>query len=208
MFEAIISGITFGLALAFMLGPVFFTLLQTSIQEGFRAGLFFAAGVIVSDLLLIVVCYLFASQVNLMNEHRDTMGVIGGLVLCSFGVVQLLKKTKVVELQDRKKAVHARYTLRGFLLNTLNPMVLLFWLSVVGIVALREQYSTADELAFFISVIGTVFSTDMLKSYLSVRLKRLLTEKAIRRLNLFTGIVLIGFGAEMVIRMLFFSPSV
>jgi len=157
MFEAIISGITFGLALAFMLGPVFFTLLQTSIQEGFRAGLFFAAGVIVSDLLLIVVCYLFASQVNLMNEHRDTMGVIGGLVLCSFGVVQLLKKTKVVELQDRKKAVHARYTLRGFLLNTLNPMVLLFWLSVVGIVALREQYSTADELAFFISVIGTVF---------------------------------------------------
>lgn len=208
MFEAIISGITFGLALAFMLGPVFFTLLQTSIQEGFRAGLFFAAGVIVSDLLLIVVCYLFASQVNLMNEHRDTMGVIGGLVLCSFGVVQLLKKTKVVELQDRKKAVHARYTLRGFLLNTLNPMVLLFWLSVVGIVALREQYSTADELAFFISVIGTVFSTDMLKSYLSVRLKRLLTEKAIRRLNLFTGIVLIGFGAEMVIRILFFSPSV
>ncbi len=208
MFEAIISGITFGLALAFMLGPVFFTLLQTSIQEGFRAGLFFAAGVIVSDLLLIVVCYLFASQVNLMNEHRDTMGVIGGLVLCSFGVVQLLKKTKVVELQDRKKAVHARYTLRGFLLNTLNPMVLLFWLSVVGIVALREQYSTADELAFFISVIGTVFSTDMLKSYLSVRLKRLLTEKAIRSLNLFTGIVLIGFGAEMVIRILFFSPSV
>ena len=208
MFEAIISGITFGLALAFMLGPVFCTLLQTCIQEGFRAGLFFAAGVIVSDLLLIVVCYLFASQVNLMNEHRDTMGVIGGLVLCSFGVVQLLKKTKVVELQDRKKAVHARYTLRGFLLNTLNPMVLLFWLSVVGIVALREQYSTADELAFFISVIGTVFSTDMLKSYLSVRLKRLLTEKAIRRLNLFTGIVLIGFGAEMVIRMLFFSPSV
>jgi len=48
----------------------------------------------------------------------------------------------------------------------------------------------------------------MLKSYLSVRLKRLLTEKAIRSLNLFTGIVLIGFGAEMVIRILFFSPSV
>jgi hypothetical protein len=40
MLEAVISGITFGLALAFMLGPVFFTLLQTSIQEGFRAGVF------------------------------------------------------------------------------------------------------------------------------------------------------------------------
>lgn len=205
MIEAIISGFTFGLALAFMLGPVFFTLLQTSIQEGFRAGMYFAAGVILSDILLIVICYAFASQVNLMNDHRDAMGVIGGIVLTAFGVFQLFKKTKVIELQDRKKAVHTRYTLRGFLLNTLNPMVLLFWLSVVGIVALREQYATADKLAFFTSVVVTVFSTDMVKSYLSVRLKRLLTEKAIRRLNLFTGIVLIGFGAEMVLRVLFFS---
>lgn len=205
MLEAVISGITFGLALAFMLGPVFFTLLQTSIQEGFRAGVYFAAGVIFSDLLLIVICYVFASQVNLMNNHRDEMGVIGGIVLCAFGLFQLLKKTKVVELQDRKKAVHAQYTLRGFLLNTLNPMVLLFWLSVVGIVALRSHYSAADRLTFFASVVCTVFTTDLLKSYLSVRLKRLLTEKAIRRLNWFTGIVLIGFGAEMVIRVLFFQ---
>ena len=38
MLEPIVSGFTFGLLLAVMLGPVFFALLQTSLHEGFKAG--------------------------------------------------------------------------------------------------------------------------------------------------------------------------
>lgn len=204
MIETLLSGFTFGLALAFMLGPVFFTLLQTSLQEGVRAGLSLAIGVILSDISLIGICFLFATQVKTMNQHEETMGIIGGIVLCAFGLFQLLKKPKTGELQDRKKAVHAAYLFKGFLLNTLNPMVLLFWLSVVGIVSLRSHYTAADVWAFFGAVIVTVFGTDLLKVLGAGRLKRLLTEKVIRRMNLVTGIILIAFGAEMVIRMVFF----
>jgi threonine/homoserine/homoserine lactone efflux protein len=139
-----------------------------------------------------------------MNEHEQAMGIIGGVVLCSFGIFQLLKKTKVAEVEDRKKAVHARYFFKGLLLNTLNPMVLLFWLSVVGIVSLRQQYTRADVFAFFLSVIVTVFSTDLLKCFGANRLKRVLNAKVIHRMNLATGIILILFGAEMLIRMVFF----
>lgn len=205
MVQPILSGCTFGLALAFMLGPVFFTLLQTSIQEGLRAGVHLAAGVIISDTMLISVCYVFASQVSFMNEHEQLMGIIGGIVLCSFGVFQLLKKTKATEVQDKKKAVHARYLLKGFLLNTLNPMVLLFWLSVVGIVSLRHHYTEQDRYAFFASVIITVFSTDLLKCVGANRLKRILNDKLIHRMNIATGIILIAFGAEMVVKVVFFK---
>ena len=53
MLEPLLSGITFGLALALMVGPVFFALIQTSLHEGFRAGSFFATGVFISDASLI-----------------------------------------------------------------------------------------------------------------------------------------------------------
>lgn len=199
-FEPVLSGITFGLALAFMLGPVFFTLLQTSIQEGVKAGLHFAFGVFLSDAALIFVCYTFADQLDLLNEHSEKLSIIGGTVLVGFGLFQLLKKAKVKDIQDTKSAVHAHYLLKGFMLNTLNPMVLLFWLSVVGIVASREHYTEMHELMFFISVVGTVFLIDTIKCKLANRLKRLMTEKFIHRLNLGTGLVLIGFGVEMIVR--------
>ena len=51
--EPLFSGIGFGLLLAIMLGPVFFTILQTSLHEGFKAGLFLAFGVLLSDAAVI-----------------------------------------------------------------------------------------------------------------------------------------------------------
>jgi threonine/homoserine/homoserine lactone efflux protein len=196
------SGVTFGLGLAFMLGPVFFTLLQTSIQEGFKAGLFFALGVFSSDAALITACYFSAAQLDLLSAHKQELGIVGGAVLIGFGLVQLLRKPRIKEVEDSRRAVHAHYILKGFMLNTLNPMVLLFWLSVVGIVALRKHYTSTDEAVFFGSVLGTVLCTDVLKCYLANRLKRIMTPKLIHRLNLITGIILIGFGAELLIRSL------
>lgn len=200
--EPVFSGFTFGLALAFMLGPVFFTLLQTSIQEGFKSGVHFALGVFISDAALIFICYQFATQLNLLENHKGKLAVIGGGVLICFGLFQLLKKTRAKDLDDSRSAVHAQYLLKGFMLNTLNPMVLLFWLSVVGIVASREHYTGVHEAMFFSSVVGTVFCMDLLKCYLAKRLKRLLTDKFVHRLNIATGLVLIGFGLEMILRSL------
>lgn len=201
--EPIISGFTFGITLAFLLGPVFFTLIQTSLHEGFRAGLMFASGVFISDTFLIGACYLFASKLNLMTKYPDEMGIIGGIVLASFGIFQFIKKTKVKEVDNEKRTLHSRFALHGFLLNTLNPMVLLFWLSVVSIVTARQHYTTLNDFEFFASLLLTVAGTDVLKSYLSHKLKRLLKANVMHRINQITGIILIGFGGEMIARVLF-----
>ena len=200
MLEPLLSGITFGLALALMVGPVFFALIQTSLHEGFRAGLFFAFGVFVSDASLIALGYLFAGQLDLLNTHRDIMGWVGGSVLIIFGVVQMTRQPKAKEVDDDRRTVHGHYLVRGFLMNTLNPMVLLFWLSVIGIVSLREQYSLSDRFTFFGSVLGTVLSTDLLKSYGAGKLKRLLNAQVMKWINRITGLIVAGFGVEMFVR--------
>jgi threonine/homoserine/homoserine lactone efflux protein len=202
MLEPIVSGITFGLLLAVMLGPVFFTLLQTSLHEGFKAGVFLAAGVLLSDTLLICVCYFFASLIKMADAHKTVLGIVGGVLMIGFGAFNFFRKVKLKEVDDNKKTVHAHFALKGFALNLANPAVLFFWLGVVGLVNVKEDYTTTHEMVFFASVLGTVFGTDVLKSYVSNRIKNILKPSVMVWINRIIGIVLAGFGIHMILKVI------
>jgi threonine/homoserine/homoserine lactone efflux protein len=199
-FEPVYSGITFGLLLAIMLGPVFFSLLQTSLHESFKAGAHLAFGVLLSDATLITVCYTFASLIRMIDNHQKAMSWAGGLLLIGFGVFNFFHRIKLKEVDDNKKTVHAHFVLKGFLLNILNPAVLFFWLGVVGLVSVKDGYSRGNEITFFCSTLATVFSTDLFKCYLAQRIKNILKPSVMLWINRITGIVLIGFGINMILR--------
>lgn len=198
--EPFISGIGFGLLLAIMLGPVFFTLLQTSLHEGFKAGLFLAFGVLLSDAVVIAVCYSFASLITLIDNHHTVMSWAGGVLMISFGVYNFFHKIKMKEVDDEKKTVHAHFVLKGFLLNILNPAVFFFWLGVVGLANSREEYTHLHIATFLGATLATVFSTDLLKSYVAHRIKNILKPNVMLWVNRGIGIVLVGFGVSMIFR--------
>ena len=202
MLDPILSGISFGLLLAIMLGPVFFTLLQTSLHEGFKAGVHLAIGVLISDASLIAICYFFASQLDMLTHYRITMGWIGGILMIGFGLFNFFRKVVVKEVDDDKKTVHAKFMLKGFLLNIINPAVLLFWLGIVSVMSVKENYTKSHELMFFGSLLSTVFATDLLKSYVANRIKNLLKPNVMLWINRIIGTVLVGFGVNMIYRVL------
>ncbi len=200
MIEPVLSGVTFGLLLAIMLGPVFFTLLQTSLHEGFKAGVHLALGVLISDATLISICYFFASQLNKLDNFNVTMGWVGGILLIGFGIFNFFRKIKVKEVDDNKKTVHAKFMLKGFLLNIINPAVLLFWIGIVSVVSIKEHYTRTHEMMFFSSLLSTVFLTDLLKSYVANRIKNLLKPEVMLWINRIIGIVLVAFGLNMILK--------
>lgn len=202
MFDPVISGISFGLLLAVMLGPVFFTLLQTSLHEGFKAGFNLAVGVLISDATVIGICVFFASQLNLLDQYRTTMGWIGGILMIGFGLFNFFRKVVVKEVDDNKKIVHAKFMLKGFLLNIINPAVLLFWLGIVSVVSVKEDYTNSHQIIFFGSLLSTVFATDLLKCYIANRIKNLLKPHVMLWINRIIGIVLVGFGVNMIVKVL------
>ena len=53
----VINGVQFGIVLAFLVGPVFFTIIQTSVEKGFFNGALVAIGVSISDILYVTICY-------------------------------------------------------------------------------------------------------------------------------------------------------
>ena len=197
--EPFFGGMTFGLLLAVMLGPVFFALLQTSLHEGFKAGMYLAFGVFLSDAGLITICYTFASLIRLIDTHHKAMSWIGGMLFIGFGIFNFFHRIKLKEVDDNKKTVHAHFVLKGFLLNLFNPAVLFFWLGVVGLVSVKENYTQTDEAIFFGSTLLTVFSTDLLKSFVANRIKNFLKPNIMIWINRIIGLVLIGFGIHMIL---------
>jgi threonine/homoserine/homoserine lactone efflux protein len=202
MLEPILSGIGFGFILAAILGPVFFTLLQTALHESFKAATHLAVGVLLSDMGWIVAGYAFASQFDFTGKYKFIVGWVGGTLLIVFGVYNFFKKIKVKEVDDNKKTVHAKFVLKGFLLNAFNPSVPIFWLSVISVVKLKEEYSFSHEAVFFGAVLTTVFGIDLLKSYVAQRIKALLNAKVLLWMNRILGIILFAIGLRMMIKVM------
>lgn len=201
--EIILKGIASGVVLALLIGPVFFTLLQTSIERGFRSGAWVAVGISISDSLYILISYLGLYQFFDNPQARLYLSYCGGGILLVFGIYYLFIKSRKLQ-QFHPEHIQTRSPFRlaakGFLINGFSPMVLIFWIGTVGLATSEFGYTKPWQAAmYFSAIVGTVFITDLLKAKLADKLRHLLTATAIRRLNFVLGIVLIAFGLRLIV---------
>ena len=191
-----------------MIGPVFFTILQTSIERGFRSGVFVAVGVSVSDAVYIIISYLGLSQIIENEQLKIYLTYGGGVMLIMFGFYYLLIKSKKLldsETEHIKTRSPLRLMAKGFIINGFTPMMLIFWIGTVSVATTDLGYTTPREvMLFFVSIVCTVFTTDVIKAKLADHLRHLLTRRLIRILNIILGVVLLIFGC----RLLFFSNQI
>ena len=90
--EIIVKGIVSGIVLAFLIGPVFFTLLQTSIERGFSSGVFVAIGISLSDSFYILISYFGLTQFMSTPNFRHYMAYGGGVFFCFLVCIIFLLK--------------------------------------------------------------------------------------------------------------------
>ena len=206
--KIILNGIQLGVVLAFLIGPVFFSIIQTSVENGFWKGALVALGVSISDIIYVVVCYFGLVQFFQNPQFRTYMAYIGGGILILFGLYYLIIKsrrslqTTTPESGERKKY---RYIIKGLIINGLSPMVLIFWIGTISVASLDFGYTKGVEFfIFFAAVLMTVLATDLLKAYLAGKLRRLVTPKTIMVMNILLGLAMIGFG----VRLLWLSQSI
>lgn len=200
--ESILNGVISGIVLAFLIGPVFFTIIQTAIERGFWSGFFVAIGVSLSDAFYITICYLGIYQLFDKGNFKEYLAYFGGGVLLVMGLYYLLVKSRKLATYDPlqvKAKSPGRLIFKGFIINGLTPMVLIFWLGTVGIATTKFGYSTPGKaIPFFGAIVCTVFLTDVLKAKLADKLRTALTPKFIRTMNFVLGIVLLIFGGRLI----------
>lgn len=203
MLDDILTGIPLGFFLSFMIGPVFFVLLETSITKGIRAALIFDVGVILADITFILVAY-FTSY-KLLEKIKDDpiIFIIGGLIMLSYGIISLYLnyKTKIIESAEEEQLKdvmntknYIGYFLKGFALNFINIGVLGFWLGILLTFGPKFDMVSSRLIAFFASVIGAYLVTDLGKIFLAKQVKSKLNARNILKVKKISSYVLIVFG--------------
>ena len=199
MIDIILKGLSLGLLLAILIGPVFFTLIQTSIEKGFPQAFAVALGIACSDIFYIAVSYFGLSRLFNSQWFKDYLGIAGGAILILFGLYSLLKKrnrsTQAVAVD--KNGGYTKSFLKGLIVNGVSPFVVIFWIGVVSMVSVEYDFSQNQIISFFVVVITTVFITDLTKAYLAGRLRSLINTRSLKIMNTVVGIVLILFGLRL-----------
>ena len=206
MFAPILKGLLLGLILSISIGPVIFAIIKQSLTNGKRAGYAFVAGVSTSDISLLLVCNLFTSLFELVLEHKATIALLGAGFLLITGLYTLFFKKIVIEnpedasgdLSSKKDLIKSFFS--GFLMNTLNPSVFLFWFAwtaAIGATAADSKSPLQYKLIVFGTCLVFVLISDLLKVVLAGALRPRLTEKSLLWINRASAIIILTFSAAL-----------
>jgi threonine/homoserine/homoserine lactone efflux protein len=208
VFELVLKAIVTGLVLSIMLGPAFFVLLETSIRKGIKSALAFDAGVLLSDIIYIIIAYVFLKEVSQLASGDNNLIVkaVGGVLFLIFGGVTYFKRVSETKIDAMgSKGLNSKdywmLFVKGLVLNIANPLVIFYWFSVMALA------KTGDidpfewwHMTMYIGVILlTFFSIDILKIIGAKRLRPFITTSVLRSLNRVTGTVLFVFGMFLII---------
>ena len=200
----IINAIPIGIGLAFMIGPVFFVLLETSATKGFRAALIFDLGVILADVIFVYFAY-YGSR-TLLEKIKDDprLFVLGGGILFIYGLFTFYKRRKsIITEQDLvivEKHNYLNLFLKGFFLNFINIGVLAFWLGMIVVISPNLEMNDMRIFKYFSSIIIAYLLTDLIKILLAKQLKSKLTPSVIRKIKRGMGIALMIFGLVLALQ--------
>jgi len=191
------------LLLSFSFGPAFFALINTGIKHGYKTGSLLATGIVLSDLFLcmLVIILVELGEAHLIQDEKNQrfMGLLAGLVLVVFGALYLKKPIARNDVSIViNKPTPKTMILKGFLLNSLNPGVWVLWLVNVTGMSKSLDGSVVKMVIYFGFILGIVFLVELAKVSAAGKLKKVLTEKTMHRVNSFTGILLMVFGLVLI----------
>ena len=195
--NAIWEGYLVGLAMIIFIGPVFFTLLKSTLHYGTRFGFALAIGILASDLMIVFLCSTFSTNFLLNSQLKLFSYLLGSIVLLSIGIKYILKPSLVSEVHTNrlKKNLLSAFC-KGFLVNTINPFVFIVWMGTIAYA--ESKYVEKINVQLFIgSALLGILTTDVFKVILSGKLKKYLSPQFLKKIFLFIGIILISFGIRL-----------
>ena len=204
MINDILSGIPWGIFLSFMIGPVFFILLETSIIKGFRAALVFDLGVVLGDIIFIAIAYLGSYRLIKSLEDNSALFMFGGILMLAYGVISYITLHKEKKVDTKKidnEIIRKDYLglfIKGFFLNIINIGVLGFWLAVIISVGPKLEMQNSRMFTFFTTVILSYLLVDCIKIVLAKQLKTKMTPVNILKIKKGISIVLMVFGVVLI----------
>ena len=208
MFDGFLFAAFYGFIMAFAVGPVFFTLIETSITKGFRAGVAFDSGAIFADIIFILIAYFSTTKLLDRVKNDPALLIFGGGLLIAYGIISYIRTHRsLFKIVREHHAIEVKKNLgslflKGFFLNFVNFGVLAGW---IGMIILANAHATSEnDVFYFITTVLVVFiTTDILKISLAKKLKNKMTPRFTVKTKKWVSILIIVFGVIMLLQGIF-----
>ncbi|MDQ3290492.1 MAG: LysE family transporter [Bacteroidota bacterium] len=206
---AILKGFSLGLLLAVSVGPIVFTVIKQSLNNGTKGGLAFIAGISFSDVCMVIIANIFTELFRSLITFKKEFAIGGSILLVAVGSYYLFFK-KVAVNQEGKQEIklepghYAKFFGTGILMNVFNPGIIVFWLSTATAFL---DHTLQQRIVIFTIALLFNLGVDILKVVLADKIRQRLTPKNIHLINRINGIILIGFGIALVWGLLFYTPK-
>ncbi len=174
--------------MAISVGPTLFAIIRYSIHHSYKAGLAFVLGVSVSDIMFVAFANLATQWMTFLETHQKAVGYVGSGLFILIGLYGFLKKYKPKkpnrEKQNTKisRGAYFQIWLSGFLMNSLNPGVVITWVGAVAFIA-GPQVEASHKLVMFGVCLGLVLGIDFLKVFLADKIRHKLNLRKIMYIN-------------------------
>lgn len=204
----LLEGIKFGLVLTILVGPLFFALVQAGVEQGFRAGAAVGVGIWLSDFLFIAAVYLglsYISRIIALENFPLYLGIGGSIILVVFGLGTLSAKPPLIDapgINPPQANSYFSYFVKGFLINTINPFTVFFWMGLMSTVIIERELNQSQSVLFFGGILGTIVLTDSVKVLFAKKIRNKLRPIHVLWLRRISGAALIIFGVILLIRVL------
>jgi threonine/homoserine/homoserine lactone efflux protein len=193
MFQAILFGFLYGFFLCFTFGPVFFRLIQTSIDTGYKRGILIALGVTVADSILMFCAIFGTSYLPQLKYFDDVISVIGASILFILGFISIFKQKAQIIYPTSKLSSFLYYFTSGIFLNLLNPSNYLAVFATSAYLVAKGMTLNERIVFFLFSLLATMTAESLIAFYAN-KMKRILTGKVLRRINQVAGVIFIISG--------------
>jgi threonine/homoserine/homoserine lactone efflux protein len=194
------KGLIFGFSIAAPVGPIGILCIRRSLSDGWLAGLLTGLGAATADACYgCVAGFGLAGISGFLVDQQVWLQLFGGLFLCWLGLRIFLSDADGPAAENISGNAAMGY-LSALFLTLTNPMTILAFAAVfagMGLGSVRAAHSAVGCL------VAGVFAGSMawwvILSSTSSLFSRRMNATAMRWINRFSGVVLVGFGAIVVI---------
>ncbi|HUR30754.1 MAG TPA: LysE family transporter [Saprospiraceae bacterium] len=195
------EGLLTGLTLTAMLGPVTMVILRYGMQVNRIAGVWTAIGTWVSDFVFIAGTFWMTASLEDWTQQPKVLKWI--YLICGFGLVIIgfimtrIKRNSMVQKQTVSTASYTEAFASGFLINSLSPFTLFFWIGLAVFLHLQSE----NPIWYYAGLMLSLAIGDFAKAWLAPKLTKWIKEKYVYWIQVIaggiivlTGIYLIGMG--------------
>jgi len=145
-----VSGLLTGLILQLGIGPIFFFVVNLSLQKTIYDGFAGVLAVTLVDFLYIALAIFGVGKLLEKKKIKKAFGIVSSIVLILFGIIMILGITKdstLISINAIPTDIQTSFT-SVFILTISSPMTIVLWTGLFAAKALEKNYSKKNLLIF------------------------------------------------------------